>query len=199
VVVHTTDMVPEEFAALIKAWTTRPGDGACEHFVVCRTATGVAAQLVPTHRNGNHAGGSGHGVFDTSDANAIHPNRVAIGIELHCAGGVRQVGGKWRFVEGGVVHGAPLPDADVIPDPVRPGRGWHIITDYQRGRLSALLADLEHVLAPLPAGAMSRSTRGAVPSWAAPTSARVVGHVSLDPDDRADPWPPICKWLFHER
>jgi hypothetical protein len=95
------------------------------------------------------------------------------------------------------VHGGPIPDADVIADPHRPDRAWHVVTDYQRERLSALLGELELVLGPLPAGAASRATGDeAVPAWAVPRSARVVGHVSLDPTNRSDPWPPTCGWLF---
>lgn len=197
VVVHTTDMVPEEWKALVNAWTTRPGDGACAHFLIGRSADEGVVQFVPIHRNGNHAGGPEHGVFDTAAARAIHPNLVAVGIELHCAGGLRKVNGAWRFMEAHVVHGAPIPEADVIVDEQRPDRGWHVVTDYQRDRLSALLVDLELVLAPLPAGAACRATgKEAVPAWGVPRSARVVGHVSLDPANRADPWRPTCSWLF---
>lgn len=194
-VVHTTDMLPEEWAALVHAWTDRPADGSCAHFLIGRTEQDGVVQFVPIMRNANHAGGPGHGVFDTKAARGIHPNLVTVGIELHCAGGVRQIGGEWRLVESGVAHGKPIPDADVVLDPQRPGRGWHRVTDYQLAQLGDLLAELELVLQPMPPGANERSTGEAVPSWALPRSPRVVGHCSLDPTHRSDPWPTVMAWL----
>lgn len=194
-VVHTTDMLPDEWNALLTAWQTRPGDGACAHFIIGRDKDAGVAQCVPITRNGNHAGGPGHGVFKAGSGPAIHPNTIAVGIELHCAGGVQRVDGAWRLVEGGKAHGTQLYDFEVIPDPQRPGRGWHVITDYQREQLRALLADLELVLAPMPAGLVAKSTGEAVPSWGTPTNARIVGHVSLDPAHRSDPWPPMMRVL----
>ena len=194
-VVHTTDMLPEEWDALLNAWTTKPSDGACAHFLIGRDASHGVVQLVAVNRNANHAGGPGHGVFDTATAKNIHPNTVTVGIELHCAGGVRMVGAAWRLVEDGKAHGMPIPAFDVIADPQRPGRGWHVVTDYQRAQLAALLVDLELVLAPMPPGLVARSTGEAVPSWGVPKSGRVVGHVSLDPTHRSDPWPATMAWL----
>jgi hypothetical protein len=108
---------------------------------------------------------------------------------------VRRIGGAWRLVEGGVAHGEALPDEDVIPDPQRPGRGWHVVTDYQRFRLSQLLTELPLVLAPMPAGARTRSMGGAPDAFAVMPTARIVTHAQLDPDHRADPWRPTCDWL----
>lgn len=196
-VVHTTDMLPEEWPALLKRWYESPGDGACAHFGIGRSSAEGCVQWVPIMRNGNHAGGGGHGVFMTAAAatTPIHPNTIAVGIEVHCAGGVHLVDGEWRLVENHKAHGSPLPAADVIPDPIRPGLGWHVVTDYQRKMLTQLLQDLELVLAPMPAGLVARSTGEAVPSWGVPKSARVVGHVSLDPTHRSDPWPPQMQFL----
>lgn len=194
-VVHTTDMLPDEWDALLKAWSEKPGDGACAHFLIGRDEAHGIVQFVPITRNGNHAGGPGHGVFKTGAGAALHPNTIAVGIEVHCAGGVRLVNGQWRLVENGVAHGAPLPAADVTPDPQRPGRGWHNVTDYQRRVLAALLDDLELALASMPAGLQALSTGEAVPAWGVPKSARVVGHVSLDPAHRSDPWPAQMAFL----
>lgn len=189
-VVHTTDMLPEEWAALVHAWTERSGDGACAHFLIGRDDHDGVIQFVPTLRNGNHAGGPTHGVYVDGTGRTWHPNTAAIGVELHCAGGVRRIAGQWRLVEGGKAHGAPLPDADVIPDPHHADRGWHKITDYQYERLAALRADLELVMAPMPAGTVARSTHEAPAAWAKPASARCVGHTDLDAYARSDPWPP---------
>jgi hypothetical protein len=197
-VFHTTDMLPDEFPALISAWTARAADGACAHFLVGRDEQQGLIQFVPIKRNGNHAGGktppNGHGWYVAGGKN-VHPNLVAVGIEVHCAGGVHLINGDWRLVEDGKAHGMVLPKADVIPDPVHPGRGWHVVTDYQRAALDRLLSDLEEVLAPMPAGASTVSTGEAVPNWGKVSMPRVVGHVTLDPTNRSDPWPEQMKWL----
>lgn len=194
-VVHSCDMLPNELAALIIAWTTKPGAGNAANFVIGPTAAEGVLQFVPINRNANHAGGPGHGVFVDGAGRTYHPNIATVGIEIHCAGGVRRVNGQWRLVEDGVAHGMVLPDADVIPDPQRAGRGVHRVTDYQYERLEALLHDLDQVQVPMPAGLVSKSMGEAVPSWAVPKSARVVGHVSLDPEHRSDPWGPTMTWL----
>lgn len=192
VVDHTTDMVPEDWDALKRAWVEQASDGACAHFLVGRTPAQGVIQFVPVNRNGNHAGGRGHGVFMPG---SIHPNLISVGIEFHCAGGVQRVGGAWRFAEGGKLHGAPLPDDEVEPDPIRPGRGWHKLTPYQEQIRAQLHDELEQVLGQMPAGLVAKSTGEAVPKWAVPVSARRVGHVSLDPTNRSDPWPPGMRSL----
>src|SRR5262249_2222319 len=155
--------------------------GACAHFVIGRDAGSGILQLAPITRNANHAGGSGHGVFRVPDLGDLHPNLVAVGIELHCAGGVRRMDDAWRLVEGGKAHGPPLPHSEVTPDPQRSGRGWHQVTDYQREQLGALLADLETVLAPVPAGAVKVAFGETPPSYAVLPGARIATHAELDP------------------
>jgi len=194
-VVHSTDILPEEWDALIAAWTGKAGEGACAHFLIGRDEQHGTLQLVPITHNGNHAGGPGHGVFRIPGRGDLHPNLVAVGIEIHCAGGVRHLNGAWRFVEGGVAHGAPLPDTEVTPDPLRPGRGWHQVTDYQRERLGALLADLEPVLAPVPAGCVKVAFGETPPAYAVLPNARIATHAELDPVHRADPWNELSGWL----
>lgn len=197
--VHTTDMVPEDWPALVNAWGTRAGDGACCHFLLGRTEQDGLLQFVPITRNGNHMGGPQHGVIDTASATGIHPNLVVAGIEIHCAGGLRLVRGQWRFIEGGAAHGAPIPASDVIPDPERPGRGWHRVTDYQLAMLRKLYASIQSKLAPLPAGTRARSRGEKPPAFAVmPADSRLVTHVELDPTNRADPWRPTCEWLVRE-
>jgi hypothetical protein len=150
-------------------------------------------QCIPIDRNGNHAGGPDHGAF-VAPGESWHPNLVSVGIELHCAGGVQRIGGQWRLVESGKAHGTPLPDADVIQDPVRAGRGWHKVTDAQYERLESLLADLDRALKPAPQGLLASSTHESPPSWGVGRG-RIVGHVSLDAKNRSDPWPPTMQWL----
>jgi hypothetical protein len=193
VVVHTTDMVPEDWDALLQRWTTQLGDGACAHFIIGRDATAGLVQLGPITNNGNHAGGPGHGSF-VAGQQSWHPNTVSVGIELHCAGSVRQIDGEWRLVEDGAAHGAAIPDEDVIQDPQRPGRGWHTVTDYQYEQLGALLDGLETVLDALPEGCVARSIEQPQAYGIFPTGRRV-GHVSLHAERRGDPWPPTCDWM----
>lgn len=195
VVVHTTDMLPDEWDALANSWTTRPGDGACAHFLIGREPGYGVLQLAPITRNANHAGGPGHGVFRVPGRGDLHPNLVAVGIEVHCAGGVRLINGQWRLVEDGKAHGAPLPDSEVTPDPQRPGRGWHHATDYQRAQFAALLVDLEAALVPVPAGTTKVAFGETPPAYAVLPSARLATHAELDPVHRADPWPELSAWL----
>ena len=192
-VIHTTDQPPETWANLIRSWTTSTGGGACAHFALGRTADEGLVQLVPITLNANHAGGSGHGSF-VAGQQSWHPNRVSVGIEIHCAGGLRQIDGAWRFVEDGVAQGEPIPDEDVIPDSQRPGRGWHTVTDYQYAKLSALLDALEEVLEAIPEGCVAQSLEQP-PSYGRFATGRLVGHVSLTAAHRADPWPPTCRWM----
>lgn len=194
VVVHTTDMLPGEWDALMTAWTSKAGEGACAHFLIGRDESEGVVQMVPINRNGNHAGGPGSGRFVVG-GKEVHPNLVTVGIEVHCAGGVRMVNGMWRLVEGGVAHGPSLHPDDVTPDPLRLGRGWHKVTDYQRDRLFELLAVLDAVLAPLPEGTTTRAFGETPPPYSVMPSARVVTHAQLDPVHRADPWPPLCDEL----
>ncbi len=190
VVDHTTDMHPDDWDALLNGWRTRGGDGACAHFVVGRTEAHGVAQFVSIGRNGNHAGGAGHGVFRDTSGHDWHPNLLAIGIEFHCAGGMlRLINNEWRFVEDGKIHGAPIPASEVEADPARPGRGWHTLTDYQKMIRDWLHQDLDKAMRTMPLGLRAVSTGDAVPEWGVPRWTRFVGHVSLDPTHRADPWP----------
>jgi hypothetical protein len=193
VVVHTTDMTPESWDALIHSWTTQLGPGDAAHFLIGRDAATGLIQLAPVTNNANHAGGSGHGNF-VAGAQKWHPNSVSVGIEVHCAGAVQQVNGDWHLIEGGVAQGDPIPEEDVIPDPQRPGRGWHKVTDWQYDQLQKLLVGLETVLDALPDGCVAQSIEQP-PAYGIFPTGRRVGHVSLDAANRGDPWPPTCDWM----
>lgn len=198
---HTTDMHPDDWDALIEGWVKRPGDGACANLLVGQTEQHGVVQFTPIDHNGNHAGGlpppNGHGWFvDPARPGNIHPNLLTVGIEFHSAGGMlRLIGGAWRFVEDGKIHGAPIAPSEVEPDPQRPGRGWHLLTPYQKMIRDWLHSDLDKALRPLPPGLRAVSTGEAVPSWGVPRSMRFIGHVTLDPTNRADPWPPGMRAL----
>lgn len=196
IVDHMTDMHPDDWDALVNGWRIRGGDGACANLLVGRSEAHGCLALVPINRNGNHAGGPGHGVFRDAAGHDWHPNLLAIGIEFHCAGGmVRLIGGQWRFVEDGKIHGEPIAADEIEPDPQRPGRGWHLLTDYQKMMRDWLHKDLDAAMRPMPAGLRAVSMGEAVPSWGVPRSTRIVGHVSLDPKHRGDPWPPGMRAL----
>jgi hypothetical protein len=82
-----------------------------------------------------------------------------------------------------------------VPDPKRPGRGWHVVTDCQHRVLGQLLDDLEPVLAPVPAGCTKVAFGGVPPAYAVLPGCRVATHAKLDPVHRADPWPVLGEWL----
>src|SRR6185503_7235000 len=135
-VVHTTDMAPGTMAPLLKRWRDLAGEGAGAHFLIGKMAAGIGdaipsggiVQLAPITRNGNHAGGRpAHGWFKGKDGQLVHPNLVAIGIEIDNAGALTMRQGMWVHKDSGKV----IPTADVHVD--ARGRGWEKITDYQWG------------------------------------------------------------------
>lgn len=200
IVVHTTDMHSSQWAGLVKAWTERPGDGACAHFLIGRDAGQGVIQFVPITRNGNHAGGvPHHGWYKlpaSSGGGLMHPNTMTVGIELHAAGRLQATGkpGEWRHPDSGLL----VPATEVEVD--SRGFGWHKVTEYQLGVLKLLLGDLEaYGLAPMTPGTSvqpdaSYESQGVL-SFAPPPNATIVGHVSLDPINRLDPGPFVMKWL----
>lgn len=203
-VVHSTDIHPDDWSGLLHGYATQPARGNAAHFGLGRTPEQGEIQWAPITRNANHAGGSSHGVYMVNGV-AYHPNLVTVSIEVHNAGGLRLVDGAWRWGESPgsgkpwVPHGAAFPVEDVEPDPIRPGRGWHKPTAYQLERLKTLLDELEQVLNPLPVGAKTEARgKEQVPKWGIPRTARRVGHVSLDPDNRSDPWPLIMAFVNQE-
>lgn len=198
-VVHTTDTPPGAMPAIVKSWTTMPGAGDCAHFMIGRDALVGVVQFVSVWHNSNHSGGPGHGVFDSAAGMGVHPNSVSIGIEIDCAGDVRFIAGQWRLVERGMPYGNAISAGEVVADPLRLNRGWHTVTDYQLATLGAILDELEiAVLEPMPAGLVARSTVEIPPVYATFKTGRVVGHASLDPQHRGDPWKPTFEWL-HDR
>lgn len=201
VVVHTTDMHPRSFGALLSSWRSRASNGACAHFLIGRTPQDGAHQLVAITRNGNHAGGQpGHGWY-TSGGRRTHPNLIAVGIEMHCAGLVRRVGDAWRFGESPGVgrpwapYGPALPDEEVVPDVLRPKtHGWHQLTAWQYVQLGALLDAIRPQLGTAPPD-LKIAPNGVPHTWGGMPSARLAGHCTLDPDRKTDPGPQALAWL----
>ncbi len=208
VVVHTTDMHPSTFGALLRRWRATADRGAGAHFLLGRSSADGLHQLVSCDRNGNHAGGATHGWLRVRGAE-VHPNTVSIGIEVHCAGNVIRRGGRWWCWQRDAVSrelvpiGEPLPEADVEPDPAHPGRGWHRPSAYQLAELQRLLLALGHcpvMVAPPPPASWGIIPNGPqyLPAWAPQVmvgTLPVVGHCTLDPADKTDPGPVISRWL----
>lgn len=202
-VVHTTDMHPATFHALVKAWAAKPGAGNAAHFVLGRTPAEGLVQVVDVGRNANHAGGKPkHGWFKV-DGKLVHPNACSVGIEVHNAGSLVRDAGQWRTwqrKDGGLrPFGAPIPAEDVEVDPKRPHRGWHLPTDWQLAELDRLLLALgDCPVVERRAGPVDLVPSGEAPEWA-PRGYRgvpFVGHVTLDPLRKTDPGVPISRWLM---
>ncbi|TXH41010.1 MAG: N-acetylmuramoyl-L-alanine amidase [Desulfurellales bacterium] len=208
VVVHTTDMSPRSFDALVKSWTTTPGEcarrGVGAHFLIGRTPEQGVVQLASVLNKTAHAGGKSAGYWLLHDpaeeqGSSINPNDIAVGIEVHNAGELRRVNGRWCQVER--INGKPVagkwtcPDEDVEVDSRLPTRGWHKTTQYQLEVLGPLLQMLDRTMPPLPIGSIARPRTGECALWQQTQSARVVGHCSLDPTRKSDPWPPLMRWL----
>lgn len=193
ITVHTTDMPPEDFGALVASWQEHPAAGDCAHFVIGRTPADGLVQMVPISHNANHAGGPRHGWFVDAKGNQWHPNELSVGIEIHCAGRVRK-NSFWRCVDGSTLTGAAIPASDVISDPEHPGYGWHCVTDWQYQQLEALITALFGVMAPVPTGLHAVSPSQTPAPWAV-LAGRVCGHCSLDFAEREDPHQPTMQWL----
>lgn len=198
-VVHTTDCMPGSMPAIVKSWSTTPGVGACAHFILGRSPVSGIVQMIPINRNGNHAGGSPrHGWYNATRVGkpgiAVHPNTIAVGIELDCAGYLgRQVGGRW--VHPDTKRQIAAMDVDVDGH----GRGWHKVTPYQYDALGKLIDDLRSAMR------MVRPGLTIVPNgtykdngvlWADRGAAvGVVGHATLDPTNKTDPGPFVMQWI----
>lgn len=207
VVVHTTDMLPDAFNALLKAWSTSAGSGAAAHFILGRTPEQGLVQMIPITRNGNHAGGptkSGkvlHGWFVTKTGALIHPNLLSVGIEVHNAGALQwKPGSDYRiaqYVDNKRVL-AEFVDGDTFVDNF--GRPWHAATKYQLETLEQLLIDLHPVLKvssvePRADAAFIQDRSRWDTSYAVPTANTLVGHVSLDPINKTDPGPQLMTFI----
>lgn len=201
-VVHTTDMHPDAFSALVKSWTTQPGAGNGAHFLIGRGPEQGVIQFASITRNSNHAGGNGgsHGWYRTAAGALVHPNTVAVGIEVHNAGRLyKDPQGRWRcgeYQDSKLVYsGAPLPMADVYLD--TRGHGWHLPTAFQLDMLEQLLSDLQACYPPnftlkiQPNGGYVANGS----PWAEFAESKVVGHVTLDPLNKTDPGPHVCGWI----
>lgn len=185
-VVHTTDMRPGTFGALVRNWQRQLGAGNGAHFLIGRTPVDGVVQFAPIHRNANHAGGPGCGSIG-----GLHPNTVSVGVEIHAAGRLRKVNGKWMDWEKVEV----IPDSDVFLDSV--GKGWHRVTPYQMEMLRKLWEALRPTLRAWPAGTVvtpsaSYALNG-VAHYAAAKSPMLVGHVSMNPGRKSDPGPQVMR------
>lgn len=194
VVVHTTDMAPGAWSALKRAWTQVAGKTTA-HFMIGRD--GELVQMVPIIRNANHAGGTPHGWwFDAHTGSRIHPNTLAIGVELHSAGRLRWKTGDARtaqLIEDHKVLGEFGLNEIYVDERDRP---WHLVTEAQLEALEGLLWNTRTYLAnigtirPQPNEAYTAAT-----AYAKPFASSLVGHVSLDTVNRSDPGPQVMAFL----
>lgn len=192
IVVHTTDTYPGGFTAIAKAWGSEPGKGNAAHFMIGRTAQDGVVQFAPVTRNANHAGGKPHGNWKTAAGVLIHPNTIAVGIELDCAGQLKIA------KDGAIYHpdsGKSIPVSDVYFD--AKGRPWHKVTDYQLYTLRKLIDDLRLALKPTqdPVAPDGNYAQNGVAYYASAPLPWLVGHVTLDPVNRTDPGPQVMEWL----
>lgn len=200
IVVHSTDMAPSTFDALIKSWTTQPGKGNGAHFLIGRDERQGVVQFCSIARNANHAGGPSAGAF-VDGQKRYHPNRYSVGIEVHNAGLLRQIEGQWRQaerVDGKLVAVGPAYSSSEVevPSPIRaPKIGYHLPTAWQITELRKLIAALDATLAPAPENLIAGQSVGKVQPWAYCADARVVFHASLDPTRKGDPWPVIARMV----
>lgn len=196
IVVHSTDMAPSSFEALIKSWTTQPGKGNGAHFLIGRDERQGVVQFCSIARNANHAGGPSAGAF-VDGQRRYHPNRYSVGIEVHNAGLLRKIDGQWRQaerVDGKLVAVGPAySQSEVEIDSET--RAYHLPTAWQIAELRKLIAALDATLAPAPENLIAGQSVGRVQPWAHCADARVVFHASLDPTRKGDPWPVIARMV----
>lgn len=198
VVVHTTDMMPRSWDALLRAW--QQSAGACAHFLIGRTPEHGLVQMVPITRNAYHAGANppathGWWVDEHREGIRVHPNDLAVGIELHAAGRL-----SWHTKDRAVYQEdhKTLGEFSVAAGEVHVdelGRPWHVITEYQLETLETLLVALKPHLGDI--GTLQPKANAAFvadhsrwdTSFLVPTSRSLVGHGSLDVINREDPGP----------
>lgn len=213
VVVHTTDMVPKSFDALVNAWNTRggaPNMYSAAHFVLGPTAKQGLVQMVPITRNANHAGGETkngftyHGWWVTKDGRFIHPNTISVGIEVHNAGLLTWKPGSLQtaqFIENKkVVAEFSRAEGEVYVDSL--GRPWEAVTEYALVQLATLLSALRSSLKPLEPGVTHKGDAAYIKdrsrwdtSYAYAQAHGLVGHVSLDPINKTDPGPQLMAFI----
>lgn len=202
-VVHTTDMMPATFAALLKVWKRDRGQGNAATYLLGREPwdgtpeaipTCGLVQLAPITRNSNHAGGFQglHGWLTKNKTRVAHPNSVYVGIEVHAGGRLRKGKDKWIQTDSGKV--VEPEDVFVAPD----GTGWHRVTQYQLDTLGSLLDALDRRCRAVPAGwavtASGDHKRCGVP-WAPLGFVRFTTHAELDPVRKSDPGPQVTAWM----
>ncbi len=201
--VHTTDMMPNTFAGLCKAWRKQRGAGNAATYLLGREPwdgtpeeypTCGLVQFAPITRNSNHAGGfqDHHGWLVKGKQRVAHPNSVYVGIEVHAGGKLRKGKDKWIQVDAGKV--VEPEDVFVAPD----GTGWHRVTDYQLDTLGKLLDALNAYCRPVPDGwtiAPNGDYKRCGSPWAPLGIVRFTSHVELDPINKTDPGPQVTAWL----
>src|SRR5512139_1722685 len=193
-VVHTTDMRPGTFAALVRNWTSQLGRGNGAHFLIGKSAADGVVQFAPIHRNANHAGGPNCGAIG-----GLHPNTVSVGVEIDNAGGLKRDDKGWYYLDGVKRH--YLAPENVFID--SKGRGWEKVTPYQMEMLKKLWLALKPTLRAWPAGTKVQPNgdyvKNGVAHFAGSATASLIGHVTINPINKRDPGPQVMeeinKWV----
>ena len=179
-VVHTTDMRPGSFAALVRNWTSQLGRGNGAHFLIGRTPAEGVIQFAPIHRNANHAGGNNPGSIG-----GLHPNTCSVGVEVDNGGRLVLKGGKWTHPDTGYVYDTK----DVFVE--KANRAWEKKTWYQQEMLWKLWVALRPTLRAWPAGTVVQPNgpylANGVSTFAKAASPSLIGHVTLNPVNKTDP------------
>lgn len=185
-VVHTTDMRPGTFGALVRNWTSQLGRGNGAHFLIGKSAADGVVQFAPIHRNANHAGGPNCGAIG-----GMHPNTVSVGVEIDNAGGLKKDATGWYHADGAAK--TRISAENVFVD--EKGRGWEKVTPYQMEMLAKLWGALKPTLRPYAAGTVVNPNgdyaKNGVAHFAAPATPTLIGHVSINPINKRDPGPQV--------
>lgn len=217
VVVHTTDCTPGTMPVILQTWAETKGNGACAHFYLGRQPAsdaraqypdGGLVQMVPITHNGQHAGGArklGDGSYDYNYHGWIlgpkgekwHPNLCTAGIEIDCAGRLSTAHGVYTHPDTGRI----FPASEVHVD--AKGHAWHRVTEYQLAILGELIAAIMsapnfRALPPEwkigPNGTYAGN--GVDAPWEAQVKGtKIVGHWTLDPNNKTDPGPQVMAFL----
>lgn len=187
-VVHTTDMRPGTFAALVRNWTSQLGRGNGAHFLIGKSAADGVIQFAPIYKNANHAGGTNPGSIG-----GMHPNVCSVGVELDNAGRLTLRNGKWVHADTGTV----MATESVYVD--KKGKGWEKVTPYQKEQLNRLWLALKPTLKQWPASAVVQPNGSyvgnGVAHFASAVATSLVGHVSINPINKTDPGPEVMELI----
>lgn len=194
-IVHTTDMRPGTFNAVVKSWTSQPGKGNGAHFLLGKDERDGCVQFASTVVNANHAGGPNCGGYKLPNGKLLNPNLVGVGIEIDNAGRLTKDKKGWYQKDTGHRF---APENVFVDDK---GRGWERVTDYQMKMLAKLWTALKPTLTGWPSGSTvvpNEPYEKHGSGYAKPTKPSLTGHCSTNVINKTDPGPQVMveinKW-----